>query len=170
MMDIFNMLGGMGQTQQQVSQQLGVDPGTAESAIQAALPMLIGALGQNAQQPQGAEALFGALQNDHQGLDIGSVLGAVLGRAEFLRDQETALAVQLLLVGREKHALPIGSSDPSLKPKNAGARDARLSPQLTADGISWDEMGLNGIGSLALTMNGSVAPDPRRLDRNIHRT
>ena len=64
---------------QQVSQQLGVDPGTAESAIQAALPMLIGALGQNAQQPQGAEALFGALQNDHQGLDIGSVLGAVLG-------------------------------------------------------------------------------------------
>ncbi len=64
---------------QQVSQQLGVDPGTAQSAIQAALPMLIGALGQNAQQPQGAEALFGALQNDHQGLDIGSVLGAVLG-------------------------------------------------------------------------------------------
>ncbi len=35
-----------------------------------------------------------------------AVLGAVLSRAEFLRDQETALAVQLLLVGREKHALP----------------------------------------------------------------
>src|SRR5690606_2064384 len=35
-----------------------------------------------------------------------AMFGAVLGRAEFLRDQETALAVQLLLVGREKHALP----------------------------------------------------------------
>jgi hypothetical protein len=39
----------------------------------------MGALGRNASQPQGAEALFGALQRDHAGLDIGSVLGSVLG-------------------------------------------------------------------------------------------
>jgi len=50
--------------------------------VSAALPLLLGALGRNASQPQGAEALFGALQRDHAGgggLDIGSVLGAVLG-------------------------------------------------------------------------------------------
>ncbi|MNN52480.1 hypothetical protein D3C81_1671820 [compost metagenome] len=35
-----------------------------------------------------------------------AVFSAVFSRAEFLGDQETALAVQLLLVGREKHALP----------------------------------------------------------------
>lgn len=64
---------------QQVSQQLGVDPSTAQTAIQAALPMLMGALGNNAQQPGGAESLFGALQKDHQGLDLGSILGAVMG-------------------------------------------------------------------------------------------
>ncbi len=39
----------------------------------------MGALGRNASQPQGAEALFGALQKDHAGLDVGSVLGSVLG-------------------------------------------------------------------------------------------
>ncbi|MNV12748.1 hypothetical protein D3C71_1033610 [compost metagenome] len=39
----------------------------------------MGALGNNAQQPQGAQALLGALQTNHSGLDIGSVLGAVLG-------------------------------------------------------------------------------------------
>lgn len=64
---------------QQIAQQLGVDQSQANNAIGAALPLLMGALGRNASQPQGAEALFGALQRDHAGLDIGSVLGSVLG-------------------------------------------------------------------------------------------
>lgn len=63
----------------QIAQQLGIGPAQAAGAISAALPMLLGALGRNASQPQGAQALFGALQNDHAGLDLGSVLGAVLG-------------------------------------------------------------------------------------------
>ncbi|WP_303749289.1 DUF937 domain-containing protein [Stenotrophomonas pigmentata] len=64
---------------QQVSQQLGIDSQQASGAISAALPLLMGALGNNAAKPQGAQALFGALQNNHSGLDIGSVLGAVMG-------------------------------------------------------------------------------------------
>ena len=64
---------------QQVSQQLGTGQMQTASAISAALPLLLGALGKNTAQPQGAEALFGALQKDYAGLDLGSVLGAVLG-------------------------------------------------------------------------------------------
>ena len=64
---------------QQIAQQLGVTPAQASSAIATALPLLLGALGHNASQPQGAQALYGALQNDHAGLDLGSVLGSVLG-------------------------------------------------------------------------------------------
>ncbi|TWI04776.1 uncharacterized protein DUF937 [Luteimonas cucumeris] len=64
---------------QQIAQQLGVDPSQANAAVGAALPLLMGALGRNASQPQGAQALFGALQKDHAGLDLGSVLGSVLG-------------------------------------------------------------------------------------------
>ncbi len=64
---------------QQVSQQLGIDPQQASGAVSAALPLLMGALGNNAAQPQGAQALLGALQTNHSGLDISSVLGAVLG-------------------------------------------------------------------------------------------
>lgn len=72
-----------GRPVQQMAQQLGVDPATAQTAIAAALPMLVGALGRNASQPQGAEALFGALRNDHAGAGgIGDVLGAVLGGAQ----------------------------------------------------------------------------------------
>lgn len=63
---------------QQISQKLGINPGLAGTAIAAALPLLIGTLGRNASQPQGAESLFGALQ-DHRGQDIDGVVGNVLG-------------------------------------------------------------------------------------------
>lgn len=68
---------------QQIAQQLGVDPSTAQTAVTAALPLLLGALGRNVSQPQGAQALFGALQNDHAGAGgLGDVLGAVLGGSQ----------------------------------------------------------------------------------------
>ena len=56
-----------------------VEPQQANDAVGAALPLLLGALGKNASQPQGAQSLFGALDRDHGGMDLGSVLGAVLG-------------------------------------------------------------------------------------------
>ena len=70
-----------GAPMQQISQQLGTDPGQTRDAVGAALPMLLGTLGQNATQPQGAESLFGALQRDHAGggADLGGLLGSLLG-------------------------------------------------------------------------------------------
>ena len=62
---------------QQIAQQLGISPTQASSAIGAALPLLLGALGHNASQPQGAQDLYGALQ-DHTGQDVGSALGSAL--------------------------------------------------------------------------------------------
>ena len=77
--DIFAQLSGA--PMQQISQQLGLGQTQTAGAIAAALPMLIGALGRNTSQPQGAEALFGALQRDHAGggMGLGDLLGAVLG-------------------------------------------------------------------------------------------
>lgn len=75
--ELFSQL--QGAPLQQLSQQLGAGQTQTAGAISAALPLLMGALGKNAAEPQGAEALFGALQRDHAGLDLGSVLGAVLG-------------------------------------------------------------------------------------------
>ncbi|BBN94211.1 hypothetical protein DEGR_09440 [Deinococcus grandis] len=66
MMDIFNMLGGMGQAQQTVARQTGASPDQTQAAIQAALPLLLGALTRNAAQPGGLDALSGAL-NRHDG-------------------------------------------------------------------------------------------------------
>ncbi len=67
---------------QQIARQLGTSTDQTRDAVGAALPLLLGALGRNAAQPQGAQALFGALQRDHAGaagMDLGGLLGALLG-------------------------------------------------------------------------------------------
>ena len=77
----------------QISQQLGVDPSTAQSAIDAALPMIVGGLAQNAAQPAGASAIHQSLDS-HSGVlgnlagllgagapaDGGGLLGRILGQ------------------------------------------------------------------------------------------
>jgi len=62
----------------QIGEQLGLSGSQASTAVSTALPLLLGALGRNASRPQGSEALYNALQNDHAGLDLGNVLGAVM--------------------------------------------------------------------------------------------
>ncbi len=62
-----------------ISQQLGMSPQNTGNAIQAALPLLLGQMGRNASQPEGANALMGALQRDHTGVNLSGLLGSVLG-------------------------------------------------------------------------------------------
>ncbi len=52
---------------QSISRQLGIDEGTAQQAIGAAIPMLTGGLAKNASQPGGAAALHQAVTRDHDG-------------------------------------------------------------------------------------------------------
>lgn len=74
------MLGQLGpDTISRMSAQLGATPEQTRKAVQAALPLMLGALQRNASTPQGAQALHGALQRDHQGVDLGGLLGGLLG-------------------------------------------------------------------------------------------
>jgi hypothetical protein len=63
----------------QIAGQLGVDEGTAQSGIQAALPLLLGGLARNTQSDDGAQSLASALSNDHDGSILDDLLGAVSG-------------------------------------------------------------------------------------------
>ena len=56
-----------GDTMRQLSQQLGADESTTTPAVGAALPVLVGALAKNASSTDGAAALAGALDKDHDG-------------------------------------------------------------------------------------------------------
>ncbi|HSR65615.1 MAG TPA: DUF937 domain-containing protein [Xanthomonadaceae bacterium] len=62
---------------QQIAERLGITQAQAGNAIATALPLLLGTLGHNASQPQGADTLFGALQ-EHRGAELGNVLDAAL--------------------------------------------------------------------------------------------
>ncbi|AII06197.1 MULTISPECIES: DUF937 domain-containing protein [Rhodococcus] len=53
----------------QIARQLGVDEATAETAVKSALPTLVGGLGANAQDPNGAASLRSAL-HDHSGTTL----------------------------------------------------------------------------------------------------
>ncbi len=64
-----------------IAGQLGVDPGQASDAIQQALPLLLGGLARNSATPQGAESLYGALERNHAGVDVGNLLGSIFGGA-----------------------------------------------------------------------------------------
>src|SRR5690242_19599063 len=51
----------------QLGRQIGADQASTSTAVATALPMLIGALAHKASQPQGAQAIAGALARDHDG-------------------------------------------------------------------------------------------------------
>lgn len=80
-MNIEGLLGQVlsGNNVSAISQQIGADESTTSSAIQAALPMLLGGLANNAQSEGGASALAGALDRDHDGSVLDDIAGFVMG-------------------------------------------------------------------------------------------
>ncbi|MEW6127441.1 MAG: DUF937 domain-containing protein [Acidobacteriota bacterium] len=68
-----------GDTIGQMSQTLGADESAVGNAIQAALPMLIGALARNSANEEGANSLHTALSNDHDGGILDNILGVIAG-------------------------------------------------------------------------------------------
>ena len=63
----------------QISQQIGADEQQTASAVQMAVPVLLGGLAKNAQSPAGAQALGSALDRDHSSGGLLGNLGALLG-------------------------------------------------------------------------------------------
>ena len=175
--DVYSQLEGA--PLRQMAQQLGIGPAQMAGAVSAALPLLLGALGRNASQPQGAEALFGALQKDHAGLDLGNVLGAVLGggggqddggkilghvfggkqpRAEQALGQATGLGgdrAGMLL----KMLAPIVLAylaKRMLEQRQAGTESAASSPQVLGDVLGQEQQRVSQQGGLGSGVLGAV--------------
>lgn len=64
-----------------LSGQLGAEEQQTRSAVNAALPMLLAGLAKNASQPDGAQALFGALEKKHDGGMLDDLAG-FLGKSD----------------------------------------------------------------------------------------
>jgi len=72
----------------QIINTVGADSSMVNTAIQYALPAILGGLSNNAATPQGAESLDQALTNDHDGSILGNLGG--LGSLIFGGQQEAA--------------------------------------------------------------------------------
>ncbi len=59
----------------EISNTVGAEPSLVNSAIQMALPAIIGGLANNASDPQGAQSLDQALERDHDGSIFGNLGG-----------------------------------------------------------------------------------------------
>lgn len=81
-----------------ISQQIGAEEQTTQSALTAVMPVLVSALANNASKPNGAQALYRALEEDHDG----SILNDMPG---YLREPQTADGAGIL-----RHVL--GSKQP----------------------------------------------------------
>ena len=81
MTDLMNMLSDAMNpgTLQSISREIGADPDATAKAVSAALPILVGALDRNTNQAEGAQALFGALQRDHDGGILDDLAGFLGG-------------------------------------------------------------------------------------------
>lgn len=64
---------------EQIAGQVGADSSMVNTAIQYALPAILGGLANNAATPTGAESLNNALDNDHSGGGILGNLGGLAG-------------------------------------------------------------------------------------------
>lgn len=138
----------------QLSGQLGIDPGQADQAVAAALPLLMGALGRNSAQPQGAQALFGALQRDHTGgggFDVGGLLGAVLGGGGASRQTDGAAILGHILGGGQPRAAQALGQSTGLDSGQAMKLMAMLAPivmSFLAKRSSQQGLDAGGLGQL----------------------
>jgi hypothetical protein len=128
----------------QISSRLGTDPASTRTAIAAALPMLVGALARNAQDPGKAGALANAL-----GRHDGSVLDDVAG---YLGRGDTGDGDGILghVLGGKKETVQTGLGQAAgLDPAKAGTLLAMLAPLVMgALGKAQREKGLD-TGGLA---------------------
>lgn len=72
----------------EISQTVGADSSLVNSAIQMALPAILGGLANNASTPEGAQSLDNALTRDHDGSILGNLGG--LGSLIFGQQQQQA--------------------------------------------------------------------------------
>jgi hypothetical protein len=145
---------------QQMAGQLGASPQQTHSAVQAALPMVLGMLGRNASNPQGAQALAGALSRNHNGDILSNVLGA-LGNQQ---TQSMGGAILGHVLGARQGAATQGLSNASgLNSGQAGQVLAMLAPIVMGalgKQASTQQFNAGGLGSILQGAIGAMGAAP----------
>jgi hypothetical protein len=132
-----------GGTTRQISQQIGGDERSTQTAISTALPMLVAALARNSATPEGAESLHGALARDHDGSLLDD-LGGFLGHAQ---DGPGPGILRHVLGGRQETVQQAVSKQSGLDSAKVGQLLVLLAPiVMSALGRAQRQRGLDASG------------------------
>lgn len=141
----------------QIGQQLGVDQNQASSAIQLALPALLGALNKNAQSEDGAQNIMNALTKDHDG-SILDMLPQFLGNAS--QGPGAAILGHILGAKQPQMEQQIGQHS-GLNPAMVGKLLTILAPILMgalgkSQGQQSQQQSSGGLGGLISILGGAT--------------
>lgn len=141
-----------------IGQEVGTDPKTVQTAVAAALPMLLSGLARNASREDGAASLAGALDRDHDGSILDDVVG-FFGRKEAAPSGTGIL--RHVLGTRQPAAVETVSRTSGLDVESAARLLAMIAPiALAALGRAKRERGLDSRGLADL-----LGREHQRLDR-----
>lgn len=129
----------------QLASRLGVSEGTARTAVQFAVPLVVAALARNAAQPQGAQDLHQAVAQDHDG----SILDNLNG---YLANPESANGSGILghVLGGQRPAVESNLAQATgLDPGSAGSLLEMVAPLVM--GAVGREQQQNGLDSQGLS-------------------
>ena len=145
-----------------LANQIGADPGTAQKATTAVLPILLEALGKNASRDDGANQLAAALDRDHDGGLLENLTGLFEGRAS---GQKSSDGVGILrhLLGSKQGDVEAGiSRSLGLDARSVGKLLPMLAPVLMAAlGKNKREKGLD-LGGLKGMLSNEAAEVRRK--------
>ncbi len=168
-----------------IASQLGVDQSVAQAGVAAALPTLLGRLKENADAPEGATALAGAVERDHDGAVLddmngflgggflngpgAKILGKVFGADQPSAEEHVAKSSGLDLGSAAKllaMLAPIILGALGKQGKNSGGLQAALLPSILGGLLGGGNSG-GGLGDLLGGILGggnqaAAAPAPKK--------
>lgn len=143
-----------------LTQQIGgSDVGQTRNAAGGVISALMGAMAKNASNPQGANALANALDNDHDGSVLDDVIGLLSGKSEAQNPKALngAGIVNHLLGDRQTNVMDMVSQVSGMDKNQVGNLMIKLAPVIMgALGKTKREGGLD-IGGLANLLQGTVS-------------
>lgn len=137
----------------QLAQKTGTSPEATEIAANGAISSLIGALSKNAQDPQQAQALNQALDQDHDGSILNNLSGILLGnkQAQNPATVNGAGIVNHVLGGKSGSVIDMISNMSGMGSSSAGSILTTLAPLVMGvlgQQKSNDNLGTSGLSSL----------------------
>lgn len=162
-----------------IASQLGVDQSVAQAGVAAALPTLLGRLKENADAPEGATALAGAVERDHDGAVLddmngflgggflngpgAKILGKVFGADQPSAEEQVAKSSGLDLGSAAKllaMLAPIILGALGKQGKNSGGLQAALLPSILGGLLGGGSNSGGGLGDLLGGILGGGAGAP----------